>query len=127
MASASTSEHATLMQKEAPCGCIMQVGAGEAMGTTTTTTTSKCPCECCGEGCRCIEVKGKCDCAEKMQAAAQEVHHAATTPAMVSTTTVTAPVGCVVEAGNEETCPTCGGKGCKCIALKGRCDCLDDK
>lgn len=103
-----------MIRKEGPCGCITQVGGDEALGATTT-TPAKCPCVSCGEGCRCVETKGRCDCAERIETANKE-HR-------LTTASVTAPVGCVVELGEEDVCGTCGRAGCRCIALKGSCQC----
>ena len=101
MSSTSTAEH-PVIRKQVPCGCITQVGGDEALGATTT-PPAKCPC---GEGCRCAEIKGRCDCAER-----------------TTTSSVEAPVGCVVELGEKDVCGTCGRAGCRCIALKGSCQC----
>lgn len=118
MSSASSSEQATLLHREAPCGCVIQMGSGsgeEGLQQKATTTAGEggggggCPCEECGAGCRCIATKGKCDCGGKGMAK------------------VVAPLGCTVDTGSEEVCPTCGMKGCRCIATKGRCDCMENK
>lgn len=98
-----------MIRTEGPCGCIMEVG-GDALGATTT-TPAKCPCV----SCRCVETKGRCDCAARTEMAAKK--H------LPTTASVTAPVGCVVELGEEDVCGTCGRAGCRCIALKGSCQC----
>lgn len=103
-----------MIREEGPCGCIMQVGGDKTL-TGATATTAACPCACCREGCRCVETKGKCDCAERIETAAKE--HRPTT------SSVMAPMGCVVELGEEDVCGTCGMPGCRCIARQGRCDC----
>ena len=88
MNSTSTTKH-PVIRKEGPCGCIMQVGGDEAPGATTT-TPAKCHCVSCGEGCRCVETKGRCDCRERIETAAKE--HRPTT------SSVEAPVGCAMDA-----------------------------
>ena len=65
-----------------------------------------------------MELKGKCDCAERLKA-----HE---TTMMEAEERV--PRGCILEAGSTaEACPTCGVRGCMCIQSKGRCDCVEDK
>lgn len=65
-----------------------------------------------------MELKGRCDCMERLQA-----HQTAPMGQEER-----APKGCILEAGvseDTEACGTCGVKGCRCIALKGRCDCVE--
>lgn len=104
----ATEHPAVSLPKEIVCGCIQEASEGRA-------ATTHCTSACCGEGCRCKELKDRCDCAERLQA-----HE---TTAMGKEERV--PRGCVLEAGSEaEACPTCGVKGCMCIKSKGRCDCV---
>jgi hypothetical protein len=106
-------EHPSMtIPKTTPCGCIQQASEREGEGGGKSTTCAE---ACCGTGCRCMELKGRCDCAERLQA-----HE---TTAMGKEERV--PKGCIVEAGasGAEACPTCGVQGCHCIEIKGSCDC----
>lgn len=107
--SMSTKHPIVSLAKETPCGCVQQAGEGGGGAV--------CSGACCGEGCRCAQLKGKCDCAERLQANE--------TTAMGQEERV--PKGCIVEAGvtEGEACGVCGVKGCHCMELKGRCDCVD--
>lgn len=119
----ATSPRQVLVPKDTPCGCITQVseggpGAATSGAAAAGETTKKCTCACCGAGCRCVELKGRCDCQERLEAHVTSGIKEA----------ITVPAKCVVEAGVMEgvECPTCGSKGCKCVEIKGRCDCLED-
>jgi hypothetical protein len=109
-----TSLKQPLAEAEGPCGCIVEVGSEET-GEMSTSTHGRCTCSCCGANCRCIQSKGRCNCAERMKSAAEA--HRPTTGKVV------APPGCVVEIGAEDVCSTCGLKGCRCDHTKGRCEC----
>lgn len=114
MASTCSSDH-RVMRTEGPCGCVVEVGSSQAGATPANTTSPKCSCTCCGHNCRCTETKGRCDCAERMEAAAKKDQP--------TTICAEAPKGCALELGGSDVCATCGRKGCRCIALKGRCEC----